>query len=164
MTITIKKRYEKSKSKKLDTGKGLTEQSHKRETDINFILKDYAKTGFIKHAKEHEGEYDDISVQDFNNAMFIVAEAQNMFNELPAEYRQKFNNNPADFLNFVQDPSNKEQMEKMGILKGNDGFDLSGASTGAPTEKITKRAKNPSPDDTAPQKGAAESGETASQK
>ena len=34
----------------LGTGKGLTEQSHAKETDINYILKDYVRTGYMKHA------------------------------------------------------------------------------------------------------------------
>ena len=70
--MKFQKAYAKTVKPKIDTGKGLTEQSHKHETDINFILKDYVRTGFIKHAKDNQGKYDDINVQDFQQAMLVL--------------------------------------------------------------------------------------------
>ena len=119
----------------IDTGKGKTEQSHKKQCDINYILRDYHASGMIKHAAKYEGKYDDVTVQDFQEAMFIVKNAQTMFEDLPANLRNRFGNDPAAFLNFVQNPDNSEEMHKMGIIKGNDGIDISGAATGAPQQK-----------------------------
>jgi phage internal scaffolding protein len=134
MKIVIKKSLERKKGSTLDCGPGLTEQSHKQATDINYILRDYAKTGLMKHVKNHEGVYDDVSVSDFQDAMFKVKKAQNMFDELPSNIRKRFGNDPAEFLGFVQNPNNVEEMNKLGILSGNDGIDLSGAQTTAPTK------------------------------
>ena len=128
----IKKAYRQYAKSTVDTGPGLTEQAHKNETDVNYILKDYVRTGFIKHAKENQGKYDDISVQDFQEAMFIVAEANSMFEELPGQVRKEFKNDPSRFLEFVQNPNNAEKMQELGILKGNDGMDLKGVPTSAP--------------------------------
>ena len=119
----------------LDTGEGKTEQAHKHETDMNYILRDYARTGLIKHAQQHAGRYDDVSVQDFQEAMFIVKEAQNMFDNLPGQIRKRFGQDPAAFLEFVQNPENKDEMQRLGILRGNDGVDINGAITNAPTEE-----------------------------
>ena len=130
--MKIQKAYGKTEKPKINTGKGLTEQAHKKECDMNYILRDYARTGFIKHAKENAGTYDDISVQDFQQAMFIVAEAKSMFEELPAPVRKEFNNDPKAFLGFVQDPENADKMKNLGIMKGNDGVDLNGVPTNAP--------------------------------
>jgi phage internal scaffolding protein len=135
MEITVKKALERHKGSVVDTGEGLTEQAHKNETDMNYILRDYKRTGFIRHAKENQGRYDDISVQDFQEAMFVVAEANNMFAELPANIRKDFNNDPSQFLGFVQNPDNQEKLQKMGIIKGNDGVDLKGMPTTAPLYK-----------------------------
>ena len=99
---------------------------------MNYILKDYQRTGMIRHAKQNEGKYDDFSVQDFQDAMFIVSEANSMFEELPSSLRKRFNNNTNQFLEFVQNPANKDEMHKMGILKGNDGLDINGAKTNTP--------------------------------
>lgn len=132
--IEIQKAFRVSKRVGLDTGKGLTEQAHKNETDMNYILRDYTKTGYIKHAKEHEGKYDDISVQDFQEAMFTVTAAQNLFNDLPAEIKKEFGQDPAQFLEFVQNPDNEGYMNSLGILKGNDGIDINGVAVKVPTK------------------------------
>lgn len=136
----------------IDCGPGLTEQSHAKETDINYILRDYAKTGFMKHAKDYQGMYDDVAVNDFQEAMFIVTNAQNMFNELPADLRKRFGHDPAEFLSFVQNPNNVDEMAKLGILKGNDGLDISGTAVNVPTrshyQQKVQEANNPPPEET----------------
>lgn len=130
----IRKALRKVERSILETGEGLTEQAHKKITDMNFILRDYAKTGLMKHAKNHEGTYDDISVTDFQDAMFKVTQAQNMFNDLPSQIKKRFGHNPAEFLEFVQNPNNATEMASLGILKGNDGLDIKGAATKAATK------------------------------
>jgi phage internal scaffolding protein len=133
--IKVRKPLERVGRVQIETGPGKTEQAHKTECDMNFILKDYARTGFIRHAKENQGRYDDIAVQDFQQAMFIVAQANSMFEELPSKVRKEFHNDPSQFLSFVQNPENESKMRKLGILKGNDGIDMQGARTNAPIEK-----------------------------
>ena len=127
----------------IDTGEGLTEQAHKNETDMNQILRDYRKTGLIRHANKHEGKYDDVSVQDFQSAMLIVSNAQAMFATLPADMRKRFGNSPAAFLEFVQNPENKDEMRKLGILKGNDGVDVTGAQVNVPKPDTPPSPKSP---------------------
>lgn len=138
--------YNKYARPTIDTGEGLTEQSHKNECDINYILKEYTRTGLIRHANENAGRYDDIAVQDFHEAMNIVSNANSMFETLPALTRKRFENNPAAFLEFVQNPNNASEMARMGILKGNDGVDISGAPTRAPVspQEATK-VETPAP-------------------
>lgn len=116
----------------IDTGPGKTEQAHKKATDMNYILRDYARTGFVRHANKNAGRYDDVSVTDFQEAMFLVTRAQEMFQSLPGAVRKRFGNDPAEFLDFVQDPANLKEMAGMGILKGNDGIDITGAKVNTP--------------------------------
>ena len=75
-----------------------TEQSHKDQTDMNYILKDYARTGIIKHAHENKGQYDDVSAVDFQTAQNIVADAKSMFESLPALTRKEFGQDVGRFL------------------------------------------------------------------
>lgn len=145
--LSIKKPYDKAKGKGIKCGKSLTEQAHKKECDMNHILRQYQATGMVRHAKEHEGKYDDVTSQDFQSAMFIVTEAQQMFDSLPANMRKRFANSPAEFMDFVHNPANKEEMLKMGVLVGNDGIDVSGAVTTAPvdTQTAPEKVAEPSP-------------------
>lgn len=116
----------------LDTGPGLTEQAHKDQCDINFILKDVIQTGMTRHMARHQGTYDDISFQDFQTAMFTVKKAEGLFADLPGKLRKEFKNDPGAFLKFVQNPANKDKLADMGLLKGNDGLNAAGAPSGAP--------------------------------
>lgn len=132
MALKIKSAYGKEKGSKVKTGPETVEQSHKKQCDINYILRDYYRSGLVRHAAKHQGRYDDISVTDFQEAMFRVTEAKKMFMELPSGMRNRFHNDPAEFLQFVHDPANKDEMAKLGILKGNDGLDIRGAAVGSP--------------------------------
>lgn len=138
--------YRPTKKPTIDCGKTLTEQSHKNQCDINRILDDYRRTGLINHAKNNEGRYDDVTGYDFQKAMETVANVKSMFEGLPAEMRKEFGNDAVRFLDFVQNPANEQKMAKMGILRGNDGIDISGAPSGAPVRAPGAAVSGDSPD------------------
>lgn len=143
--MKYQKAYQTTVKPKIHTGDGLTEQAHKNQTDMNYILREYQKTGLIRHAKENQGRYDDVSPTTFHDAMVIVADSKSMFNELPSNIRKEFGNNPEAFLSFVQNPASKERMQQLGILKGNDGLDISGAKTNAPVPTADPLPTEPVP-------------------
>jgi len=132
-TPTLQTRFSEKVKPRVDTGPGKTEQAHKNQTDMNYILKDYHATGMIKHAAKYQGRYDDVPPGDFQDAMNLVTNAQRMFGELPANLRKRFAGDPVQFLEFVQNPDNRDEMRTLGILRGNDGLDITGAATGSPT-------------------------------
>ena len=94
----------------LDTGKGLTKQSHRDETNINYIMKKYQQTGIIDFVAKHKPEYMSVTDTDFQNAMITVQAASEAFADLPSTLRKKFNNSPTEFLEFVHNPANIEEM------------------------------------------------------
>ena len=47
--------YSKRVKPTIDCGDSLTEQAHKNRCDMNYILRDYERTGLLKHVKKHEG-------------------------------------------------------------------------------------------------------------
>jgi len=97
----------------------LTEQSHKNDVDINYIVKKHGidmiqQTALLKSA---EYQFDDVPGNDFQEAMLLVTKAQQTFDDLPSDIRKKFDNEPAKFLDFVQDPKNTDQMVEMGLAQ-----------------------------------------------
>ncbi len=90
-------------------------QSFKDECDINNIMAKYQKTGAIDHFSKHAPRYEFASSNDFAESMRIVTKAQEMFAELPSSIRSKFNNEPEQFLEFVQNPDNLSEMETLGL-------------------------------------------------
>ena len=139
--MEIQKALRVSKRQKLSTGKGLTEQHHKDACNINLILQDYQRTGFLRHRKNQQGVYADVECQDFQQAMQIVTEAQRMFSELPAAIRKRFDHDPGQFLEFVNDPENAEEAEKLGIIKVKGNVDVSGTAEVAPLKEDVQKAK-----------------------
>lgn len=95
--------------------KNRTKQEFKDECDINQILAKYVKTGVITHSAKFGGQYMDCPAFDFREAMEKVAQAEMMFIELPAKVRERFRNDPGQFLQFVQDPKNAEEAAALGL-------------------------------------------------
>lgn len=94
-----------------------TKQSFADETDINQILARYVKTGVIDHVKEHAGYADFPAPMDYQEAMQMTINAQIAFDQLPAEVRREFDNDPFQFLTFIEDPENVDRMAELGLLE-----------------------------------------------
>lgn len=95
----------------------LTKQSFAKESDINFIMAKYQKTGLIDHVCKYEGTYGDfLAVVDYQSSLNAVINAQEEFNSLPSSLRARFSNDPAQFLQFVNDDSNREEAIKIGLI------------------------------------------------
>lgn len=93
----------------------LTKQSFKDECNINLIMAKYQKSGAITHLQNHEGSYGFASAVDFTESMQIVTKANSMFADLPSSIRTKFENEPAKFLEFVQNPENAKELVELGL-------------------------------------------------
>lgn len=98
-------------------GTGRTKQSFKDECDINIIMAQYLKTGVVDFVNRHQARYGDVTGLEYQEAMQIVAESKTMFEELPSKIRQRFENDPAQFLDFVSDPSNASEAHSLGLLR-----------------------------------------------
>lgn len=96
----------------------LTQQQYREEADINFIMKRYTQTGLLPLGTTETGTYGDFSqVTDYITALDIIKNAHDQFNELDAKVRATFNNDPANFLAFVENPANYDQLREYGFLK-----------------------------------------------
>lgn len=92
-----------------------TKQAHKDETDINQIMAKYIKTGVLEHANKYDGQYGFATSHDLHSALNLIQTAQEMFDELPSSVRSKMDNDPAKFLEFVQDPENAGELYELGL-------------------------------------------------
>lgn len=103
-----------------------TEQSHKRITDVNYIIKQYDKTGLIINQQNIEAQYGDMSGDDYKTMLDTVLNAQKAFDELPSKIRKKFNNNPEDYLRFFEDPENRDEAIELGLVNPSSTFETDG--------------------------------------
>nr|QJB20098.1 MAG: internal scaffolding protein [Microvirus sp.] len=97
-------------------GPGKTLQAFKDECDINRIMKRYQQTGVIDHVNRASPKFGDLEAIDFQSALNLVIEAEHRFAALPAELRDRFGNDPARLLQFVENPSNAQEAVKLGLL------------------------------------------------
>jgi phage internal scaffolding protein len=95
---------------------GRTEQCHKKDCDIDVILRKYDKTGLVTHVNRATAEYGDYTeINEYQEALNMVIRAQDAFDELPSKVRKKFNHDPGAFFEYATDPSNYDGMVELGL-------------------------------------------------
>lgn len=100
----------------IDCGPSLTKQSFREESDINSIIKRFEKDGMITVA-QREGFYGDVSeIVDYKAAADIVQRADELFMDMSADVRTRFDNDPAKMIEFLADEGNRAEAEKLGII------------------------------------------------
>lgn len=120
-----------------------TEQNHKKECDINLIIDKYDKHGVIKHVSAFEGEFGDMTGLDFKKMQDKIANANSHFNNLPWEIRERFSNDPRYLLQFMEDPNNRSEAIKLGLIANTTPPDQDGLG-----EHVTKNKKTETPKNT----------------
>ncbi len=102
---------------KLKCGPSRTKQSFKDAVDVNKIVARFEKTGLVDHINKNQGSYADVSdMREYPEALRIIQKGKDLFSSLPASMREKFANNPANMIAFLDDPKNKKEAIKMGLL------------------------------------------------
>lgn len=98
-------------------GDSLTVQSHAEEADINLIAHRFGLTGKLPENPRIPTFGDFSEVFDFRSAQHALMQAQQDFMQLPAAIRARFDNDPQKLLEFHDDPANRQELVRMGILK-----------------------------------------------
>ncbi|AXH74107.1 MAG: internal scaffolding protein [Microviridae sp.] len=90
-------------------------QSQKDESDINNIVRLFGVTGKLPDNVRvpSYGDFDGIS--DYREAIEAVRSAEASFLAMPSELRERLDHNPQRFLEYCEDPSNLEEMRKLGL-------------------------------------------------
>lgn len=95
---------------------GRTKQSFAASLDRGAIIRRAQATGSLSHLAQYGREYavyghwENI---DMLTAMDRVQRGTEIFQALPSELRKEFNQNPAEFFSFVNDPANAERLPEI---------------------------------------------------
>lgn len=136
----------------------ITEQHHAKSCDINTILARAIKNnGMINHVNQMKGDYSGLAnSMDYHDAVNAVMNAESSFALLPAEIRSNFQNDPSQFLDFVDNPDNFQEMRDMGlitpsILADNPSLDpLGSVEPSTPADPVPAENTPPAPAKAAP--------------
>lgn len=113
----------------------MTDQSDKNTCDVNYIMKNYAKTGMLSHVTNKIAKYqDNTQVPQLETAFKIVSEAVDAFSALPADIRKLMDNDPSQLETFLQKEEYSEILIKHGLKKRKEVVDI--------TDKIKKEASD----------------------
>lgn len=96
----------------------MTKQEFQAECDINNIIKHFSVTGMFNHVntRASQGAYEDLPDQvDFQESLNTIKAAEAAFMSLPAKVRDRFGQDPGEFLAFLGDPANLEEARKLGL-------------------------------------------------
>lgn len=110
-----------------------TIQSMKEESDINTIVKRFGITGQLPTGVRVPTFGDFTGVDDYRSAIDAMRLANDSFMKMPAEVRNRFQNDPQLFVEFCSDERNVDEMRKLGLAvpAGNAGSVASGDASGS---------------------------------
>ena len=95
----------------------LAQQHFKEECDINTILQKFNITGMLPQSTLSPRYGDFSGIGDYHTALNRVLAAQDEFEALPAQIRARFNNDPAQLIEFLQDENNRPEAEDLGLVE-----------------------------------------------
>jgi phage internal scaffolding protein len=95
----------------------LAQQHHKDECDINNILRQFNITGLLPESPLSPRYGDFTGIGDYHTALNRVIAAQDEFEALPAQIRARFDNDPAQLIEFLQNSDNRPEAEKLGLVE-----------------------------------------------
>nr|QJB19410.1 MAG: internal scaffolding protein [Microvirus sp.] len=98
----------------------ITQQQFKNECDINYIVNRYLQTGYINPMLVKNGQpvFGDVStIEGYKQSLDKIKESEQMFMQLPAKIRDRFEHDPLKLLQFVADNNNYEEAVRLGLVE-----------------------------------------------
>jgi len=100
------------------TEPSLTVKSAGGETDINSMVARARATGQWLNQERREPMYVDCTIaRDYQTALERVRAVEDVFDGLGSAVRDRFANRPLKMVEFLLDPKNREEGERLGLLK-----------------------------------------------
>lgn len=93
-----------------------TQQNQKEDADINVIVKRFGLTGQLPTNVRVPQYGDYTSVTNYQDALNQVIAAETAFMQMPAEIRERFQNDAGQFVEFFSDEKNRAEGERLGLV------------------------------------------------
>ena len=94
----------------------MAQQHLGNEGCIRTIMAKYRATGELPTLIANFGYADVSSLPTYQEALNMVCDAQEQFMELPSDLRKYFNNDPGEFLDFLNNPDNHPEAVRLGLV------------------------------------------------
>jgi len=94
----------------------LTLQSAKDDCDLNLIVDRMTKTGEQLPMASIQDYGDFTGAEDYHTLMNKLIDAQDAFSTLDAPVRERFNNDPGQLFQFLNNENNRQEAINLGLL------------------------------------------------
>lgn len=104
--------------KKNKKAKSRTQQHHLDEVNIHNIVGKRERMGIAvwnTHYARQLEYFKDTTLPTFHEAMNVITNAETVFEQVPSGIRSQFHNDPSEFLDFMLDPANKDDIAAYGF-------------------------------------------------
>lgn len=101
------------------TDKSVTQRASGPNADINSIMA-RARGGMLPTTGlvgGHMPRFADLVGLDYHRMLNHVIATKERFRSLPSKVRSRFSNDPGALLNFLADPNNRGEAEKLGLVE-----------------------------------------------
>ncbi|QXP08597.1 MAG: internal scaffolding protein [Arizlama microvirus] len=112
-----------------DPADSCTQQHHAEDADINELVRRFGLGQPMPTNLQMPQHGDFSDVTDFQTALNLIRQAEAQFMTLPPDVRDRFNHDPGRLISFLENPNNREEADRMGLLakpreKSRDGNEL----------------------------------------
>lgn len=132
-----------------------TKQSFKDECDINKIMAKYRKGQVVTHLARGTPRFADVSeLTDYRSAIHAVRDGDRFFEGLPADVREAFRNDPAEFVDAMTSGGmTDERLAELGVKLYDDDPSNDGEleEAVAASKRASKSSKGASEDPGSPE-------------
>lgn len=97
----------------------ITQQSGRDDADINVIVARSLRGALPPPGRGQTPMYGDFTQvpTDLREVLLMVKRADDLFMSLDPFVRRRFNNDPAEMLDFLNDSKNRDEAVKLGLVK-----------------------------------------------
>lgn len=96
--------------------KTFVEQNHAPEVEINNIVKRHGVSRLVATRDAQALVFDDVTTNDFQEAMNLINKGREVFGQLSSAERAEFQNKPEIYLDYVQNPANRDALIERGWM------------------------------------------------
>ena len=95
----------------------MTQQQFKEECDINEITRRFGLGAEMPKGLKVPSYGDFTGIESYHDACNAIAEAGESFDALPASLRDRFGNDPGQFVDFVLNDANRDEAVRLGLIQ-----------------------------------------------
>lgn len=96
----------------------LTQQHLAEDCDINNIILKHARGEAVNIIDPAQMIYGDFtSLEDFHSTMNRLKRTEEAWEQMPANIKKRFNQNPGELIEFLNNDANREEAEQLGLVE-----------------------------------------------